>query len=74
MGDLDAVTAAFESAQVPIQQSRLAYIPKTKKTLTGRDAEVCINLAEALDDHDDSQNVFTDFDISEEELNRISGA
>lgn len=73
LGDLDAVTAAFESAQVPIQQSRLAYVPKTKKNLTGRDAEVCLNLAEALDDHDDSQNVFSDFDISEEELNRITG-
>ena len=55
MGDLDNVTAAFEAAQVPIQQSRLAYIPKSKKTLSGRDAEVCLNLAEALDDHDDSQ-------------------
>lgn len=72
--DLDAVTAAFEAAQIPIQQSRLAYVPKTKKTLSGRDAEVCLNLAEALDDHDDAQNVFSDFDVSEEELSRIAGA
>ncbi len=72
--DLEAVTAAFDAAKVPVQRSRVAYIPKTKKTLSGRDAEVCLNLAEALDDHDDSQNVFSDFDVSEEELNRIAEA
>ena len=72
--DLYAVTAAFEAAKLPIQQSKVAYIPKNKKIVSGRDAEVCLNLAEALDDHDDSQNVFADFDVSDEELSRIEGA
>jgi YebC/PmpR family DNA-binding regulatory protein len=72
--DLYAVTAAFEVAKLPIQQSKVAYIPKNKKIVSGRDAEVCLNLAEALDDHDDSQNVFADFDVSDEELSRIEGA
>jgi len=71
--DLYAVTAAFEAAKLPIQQSKVAYIPKNKKIVSGRDAEVCLNLAEALDDHDDSQNVFADFDVSDEELSRIEG-
>ena len=31
--------------------------------MRGRDAEVCINLAETLDDHDDVQTVYSDFDI-----------
>ncbi len=71
---LDAVTAAFEAAKIPTQQSRAAYVPKNKKTVTGRDAEVCLNLADALDEHDDSQNVFSDFDISEEELAQMSAS
>jgi YebC/PmpR family DNA-binding regulatory protein len=66
--ELDAVTAAFESAKVPVQESKVAYVPKNKKTVTGRDAEVCLNMAEALDDHDDVQNVFGDFDVNEEDL------
>jgi hypothetical protein len=33
-----------------------------------------MQLAEALDDHDDAQNVFFDFDVSEEELNRIAAS
>jgi transcriptional/translational regulatory protein YebC/TACO1 len=30
-------------------------------------------LAETLDDHDDVQNVYSDFDISDEELAKIAG-
>ena len=45
-----------------------------KKPLAGRDAQVALNLAEALDDHDDVQNVFADFDISDEELAHLASA
>jgi transcriptional/translational regulatory protein YebC/TACO1 len=44
-----------------------------KKVLTGRDAEVAMNLAEILDDNDDVQNVYADFDISEEDLAKLGG-
>lgn len=69
--DLDRVMAAFEAAKLNMLESKPAYIPKTKKTVTGRDAEVCLNMAEALDDHDDVQNVFSDFDVTEEDLARL---
>jgi YebC/PmpR family DNA-binding regulatory protein len=68
---LDPVYVAFEAAKLPMLESKVAYIPKTKKTVTGRDAEVCLNMAEALDDHDDVQNVFSDFDVTEEDLARL---
>lgn len=71
--DLFNVVAKFEEAKLPISESKIAYVPKTKKDVSGRDAEVCMNLAEALDDHDDVQNVFSDFDVSDEELARITG-
>ncbi len=69
---LDSVSAAFETAKLPMQESKLAFVPKNKKDVAGRDAEVCLNLLDALDEHDDSQNVFADFDISDEEMQRIS--
>jgi YebC/PmpR family DNA-binding regulatory protein len=72
--DLDRVTQALEAKKIPIQSSKAAFVPKNKKAVSGRDAEVCLNLVEALDEHDDVQNVFGDFDLSEEELNRIAGA
>ncbi len=48
-------------------------MPKNKKQVEGRDAEVCLNLVDALDDHDDVQGVYADFELSDEELARISG-
>jgi transcriptional/translational regulatory protein YebC/TACO1 len=52
----------------------VAFVPKNKKAVTGRDAEVCLNLVDSLDDHDDVQTVYSDFDISDEELHRLAGA
>jgi len=62
---------ALEEAGVEPKSSRLAYVPTTKKDVSGRDAEVCLNLVDALDEHDDVANVFADFDISDEEMERI---
>ncbi len=71
--ELFGVVSKLEAAQLPIAESKISYVPKNKKDVTGRDAEVCLNLAEALDEHDDVQNVFSDFDVSDEELARIEG-
>jgi YebC/PmpR family DNA-binding regulatory protein len=70
--DVDKIAAVLEAAKLPIQSAKAAWVPKNKKPVTERDAEVCLNLVEALDDHDDVQNVFSDFDISEEDLNKLT--
>jgi YebC/PmpR family DNA-binding regulatory protein len=69
---LDAISSEVEKASLPVKESKLAFVPKIKKEVTGRDAEVCLNLADALDDQDDAQSVYADFDVSDEELARIS--
>ena len=56
----------MEKAKVPVKGSQLGYLPKNKKPVSGRDAEVAINLAEMLDDHDDVQNVYTNANLTEE--------
>ncbi len=76
VGDEWSVTTppeALEGAGIQVKSSSLGYLPKNKKPITGRDAEVCLNLAEAIDDHDDVQNVYSDFDISDEEMRKIAG-
>jgi YebC/PmpR family DNA-binding regulatory protein len=70
---LDRVTHALDNGGIPTKSSKLGYVPKSKKEMRGRDAEVCINLAETLDDHDDVQTVYSDFDVPEDELARIAG-
>ncbi len=70
---IDPVCKALEDAKIATKSSGLAFVPKNKRVVTGRDAEVSLNLAEALDDHDDVQNVYADFDVSDEEMARIAG-
>jgi YebC/PmpR family DNA-binding regulatory protein len=69
---MQVVLDALEAVKIAAKGSQLAFLPKTKKQVSGRDAEVLMNLAEVLDDHDDVQNVYADFDISEEELAKLS--
>jgi YebC/PmpR family DNA-binding regulatory protein len=69
---LNVVLDALEKGKIVPSGSSIAYLPKSKKPLTGRDAEVALNLAETLDDHDDVQNVYADFDVSDEEMAKRS--
>lgn len=73
VSELDAVAKALEAAKIPVKSNAPGYIPKNKKAMSGREAEVCLQLFEALDDHDDVQNVYADFDISDEELAKMEG-
>lgn len=69
---LDEVRSALVAAAIPVLSAELAQLPKNKKLVEGRDAEVLINLTEALEDHDDVQKVYSDFELSEAELERLS--
>lgn len=71
---LNVVLDALEKAKITTKSSSLAYLPKNKKVLSGRDAEVAVNLAEALDDHDDVQKVYSDFELSEEALAALNAS
>jgi YebC/PmpR family DNA-binding regulatory protein len=68
---VNTVAAALEAGKIPVAGMTLSFLPKSKKPITGRDAEVALNLVDALDDHDDVQNVYADFDVSDEELARL---
>lgn len=68
---LDTVAKALEAAQITVTEAKLGWVPKTKKEVSGREAEMCMRLADNLDDHDDVQNVYADFDISDEEAARL---
>lgn len=66
------VSQALEKTGLPVTESRLAYLPKVKKSVKERDAELCLQLYDMLDEHDDVQAVFADFDITDEEIEKLS--
>jgi YebC/PmpR family DNA-binding regulatory protein len=68
---VDTVGKALEGAGIAPTSQKLGFVPKNKKEVAGRDAELCIRLADVLDDHDDVQNVYSDFDVSDEEMAKL---
>jgi YebC/PmpR family DNA-binding regulatory protein len=70
--DLEAVREALAKAGFNVTSAEQAKVPKNKKVVGGRDAEVLMNLTEALDEHDDVQKVFSEFEPSEEALEKLA--
>ena len=70
--DLDAVREAIAGDGIAVADAELAYIPNTPKIVEGVDAEKLIRLFEALDDQDDIQNVYADFELSEQALAELA--
>ena len=66
--DLDAVSKAINDSGVRVTEAALAYLPNNPKVVDGSDAKKLVRLFEALDDYDDVQNVFADFELSEQAL------
>ena len=48
--------------------SEIAMLPQNYIKLEGKQAQQMLKLMEALDDHDDTQNVWSNFDIEEKEI------
>lgn len=69
--ELDAVSTALEEAGLKVTEAKLEYIPTTPKEVGGADAKTLMELFEALDDHDDVQAVFADFELSEAALAQL---
>lgn len=63
--ELEAVRNYLEG-KVEIEEAELAYLPKNTVTVSGAEAENVVKLVEALEDHDDVQNVYTNFEPAEE--------
>ena len=66
------VKRSIEEAGIEIEESSLTMIPQSEVHLEGKAAGQMLNLMEALEDHDDVQNVFANFDIDEEELESLA--
>lgn len=65
---LMAVREALESAGIRIESAAMSRIPSNTVTCTGEAAKKILGLMEELEDHDDVQKVYANFEISDEEL------
>jgi YebC/PmpR family DNA-binding regulatory protein len=66
--DFEAVREALQARGFAAASAEVTMQPSTTVALQGREADTMLSLAEALEDLDDVQNLYSNFDISEEEL------
>ncbi|MBN1222348.1 MAG: YebC/PmpR family DNA-binding transcriptional regulator [Candidatus Aminicenantes bacterium] len=70
--DYESVVKILEDNQIEIDTSSIAYIPQNHIKLEGKQAQQLLRLMEELEDNDDVQHVWANFDIDEEEIARYS--
>jgi len=69
--DMMQVADALKEAEYTPKDIEFTYLPKNTVAVEGRDAEKVLNLISKLEDLDDVQNVYANFDIDDAEMERI---
>lgn len=68
-----AVQRALEAAQIPFVSAELSRIPQNQiQVTTEKEAEQILKIMELIEDHDDVQKVWSNFDIPQELLEKLS--
>lgn len=70
--DYEAVDKALRDKEIELAASSISMVPQNYVKLEGKQAQQCLKLMETLEDHDDAQNVWANFDIDEEEIAKFS--
>jgi YebC/PmpR family DNA-binding regulatory protein len=65
------VRQALEAAKIPIASSDLTMVPKSTVRVEGKEAQQVLRLMEALEEHDDVQRAYANFDIPDEILQQV---
>ena len=66
--NFDVVLEAVKSAGIEPQAASISMIPQNYIRLEGADAKQMLKLYDALEDHDDVQKIFANFEIDESEM------
>ena len=69
----EGMVEALKKAGIEPASSSVSMIPDTYVKLEGQQASTMIRLMEALEDHDDVQNVHANFDIDQKVLEEVAG-
>ncbi len=65
VADLEAVKKALEDAGIPYERAEVTMEPTTTVKVEGKAAESLLKLMDALEEHDDIQNIYSNFDIDD---------
>jgi len=69
----EAVLEAIKKAGLEVVHSEIGMVPQNYIKLEGAAANQMIRLLEALEDQDDVQNVYSNFDVDQKQLEEVAG-
>lgn len=70
--DLENVKQALQAKNIQMQSADLTMIPSSTVKVNESDARQLLSLIESLEDHDDVQNVYANFDIPDDLMTKIA--
>jgi YebC/PmpR family DNA-binding regulatory protein len=68
----EAVLEAIHKAGIGTEGAEIAMVPKNLMKLEGKNAQGMLRLSETLEEHDDVQHVYSNFDVDEKELEALA--
>ncbi len=68
--DLSKIKSVIEGAKIPVNLAETTMLPKNYITLDEKTSEQMIRLMEALEDNEDVQNVYANFDMPDEVMTK----
>ena len=72
-GAYEGVLDAIKKAGIEVAHSEVGMVPQNYIKLEGPAANQMIRLLEAIEDHDDVQNVYSNFDVDQKQLEEVAG-
>src|SRR5262245_28133087 len=73
-GEMETVRQTLESQGVAVNEGQVDMVPQSTVKVEGKDAAAVVRLIEALEEQDDVQSVYSNYDIADEVLDAISAA
>ena len=71
-GDFERVKKQWEEAKLTPTYAEVGMIPQSTVRLNGKEAQQMLRLMESLEDSEDVQHVYANFDIPDEEMEQLS--
>lgn len=71
---VQAVKEVLTGRGIPVTSSEVSMVPKNTVRLEGKKAQQLLSMMEALEEHDDIQNVWANFDIDEADMDEERAA
>jgi transcriptional/translational regulatory protein YebC/TACO1 len=69
----EGVLNALKAAGIEVASSEVTMIASTYTKLEGQSANAMMRLLEALEDFDDTQNVYSNFEMTAEQMEQVAG-